>query len=138
MTETPVLTLHASNLLQKVIPPFALSCHLTWEAARDNGSAVTQYRVEFKSREDGYVKEKEWIAESTRLQRDVVDCVEGNRCSVVVDDHDAEGWIEEMREDTVRVLLDGAKGYSWFPRASVTPCAFPKQQDVGVGSENHA
>lgn len=148
MTSPPTATLHASNLLQKVIPPFSISCHIAWEPARDNGSPVEVYRVEFKARDDGYAEAKRLLEASRTLQLDRVELMPGNRCSVIHDhqgtteradgcDHQgtterAEGWIEEVKEDQVRVLLDGSSGYAWVSSASVTPLPFPLQKAVVV------
>ena len=73
MTSPPTATLHASNLLQKVIPPFSISCHIAWEPARDNGSPVEVYRVEFKARDDGYAEAKRLLEASRILQQDRVE-----------------------------------------------------------------
>lgn len=148
MTSPPTATLHASNLLQKVIPPFSISCHIAWEPARDNGSPVEAYRVEFKARDDGYPEAKRLLEVSRTLQQDRVELLAGNRCSVIHDhqgttehaegcDHQGttectEGWIEEVKEDQVRVLLDGSSGYAWVSSASVTPLPFPLQKAVVV------
>ena len=160
MTSPPTATLHASNLLQKVIPPFSISCHIAWEPARDNGSPVEAYRVEFKARDDGYAEAKRLLEVSRVLQQDRVELLAGNRCSVIHDhqgtteraegcdhqgtieraegcDHQGttectEGWIEEVKEDQVRVLLDGSSGYAWVSSASVTPLPFPLQKAVVV------
>ena len=148
MTSPPTATLHTSNLLQKVIPPFSISCHIAWEPARDNGSPVEVYRVEFKARDDGYAEAKRLLEASRTLQQDRVELMPGNRCSVIHDhqgtieraegcDHQgtterAEGWIEEVKEDQVRVLLDGSSGYAWVSSASVTPLPFPLQKAVVV------
>lgn len=148
MTSPPTATLHASNLLQKVIPPFSISCHIAWEPARDNGSPVELYRVEFKARDDGYAEAKRLFEASRTLQQDRVELLAGNRCSVIHDhqgttehaegcDHQGttectEGWIEEVKEDQVRVLLDGSSGYAWVSSASVTPLPFPLQKAVVV------
>lgn len=148
MTSPPTATLHASNLLQKVIPPFSISCHIAWEPARDNGSPVEVYRVEFKARDDGYAEAKRLLEASRILQQDRVELMPGNRCSVIHDhqctteraegcDHQgtterAEGWIEEVKEDQVRVLLDGSSGYAWVSSTSVTPLPFPLQKAVVV------
>lgn len=148
MTSPPTSTLHTSNLLQKVIPPFSISCHIAWEPARDNGSPVELYRVEFKARDDGYAEAKRLLEASRILQQDRVELMPGNRCSVIHDhqgtteraegcDHQgtterAEGWIEEVKEDQVRVLLDGSSGYAWVSSASVTPLPFPLQKAVVV------
>ena len=148
MTSPPTATLHASNLLQKVIPPFSISCHIAWEPARDNGSPVELYRVEFKARDDGYAEAKRLLEASRTLQQDRVELMPGNRCSVIHDhqgtieraegcDHQGttectEGWIEEVKEDQVRVLLDGSSGYAWVSSASVTPLPFPLQKAVVV------
>ena len=148
MTSPPTATLHASNLLQKVIPPFSISCHIAWEPARDNGSPVEAYRVEFKARDDGYAEAKRLLEASRTLQQDRVELMPGNRCSVIHDhqgtteraegcDHQgtterAEGWIEEVKEDQVRVLLDGSSGYAWVSSASVMPLPFPLQKAVVV------
>lgn len=136
MTSPPTATLHASNLLQKVIPPFSISCHIAWEPARDNGSPVEAYRVEFKARDDGYAEAKRLLEASRTLQQDRVDLLAGNRCSVIHDHQGtterAEGWIEEVKEDQVRVLLDGSSGYAWVSSASVTPLPFPLQKAVVV------
>lgn len=148
MTSPPTSTLHTSNLLQKVIPPFSISCHIAWEPARDNGSPVELYRVEFKARDDGYAEAKRLLEASRTLQQDRVELMPGNRCSVIHDhqgtteraegcDHQgtterAEGWIEEVKEDQVRVLLDGSSGYAWVSSASVTPLPFPLQKAVVV------
>lgn len=148
MTSPPTAILHASNLLQKVIPPFSISCHIAWEPARDNGSPVEAYRVEFKARDDGYAEAKRLFEASRTLQQDRVELLAGNRCSVIHDhqgtteraegcDHQgtterAEGWIEEVKEDQVRVLLDGSSGYAWVSSASVTPLPFPLQKAVVV------
>ena len=148
MTSPPTAILHASNLLQKVIPPFSISCHIAWEPARDNGSPVEAYRVEFKARDDGYPEAKRLLEVSRTLQQDRVELLAGNRCSVIHDhqgtieraegcDHQgtterAEGWIEEVKEDQVRVLLDGSSGYAWVSSASVTPLPFPLQKAVVV------
>lgn len=148
MTSPPTATLHASNLLQKVIPPFSISCHIAWEPARDNGSPVEAYRVEFKARDDGYAEAKRLLEASRTLQQDRVELLAGNRCSVIHDhqctteraegyDHQctterAEGWIEEVKEDQVRVLLDGSSGYAWVSSTSVTPLPFPLQKAVVV------
>ena len=148
MTSPPTATLHASNLLQKVIPPFSISCHIAWEPARDNGSPVELYRVEFKARDDGYAEAKRLLEASRTLQQDRVELMPGNRCSVIHDhqgtieraegcDHQGttectEGWIEEVKEDQVRVLLDGSSGYAWVSSTSVTPLPFPLQKAVVV------
>ena len=148
MTSPPTATLHTSNLLQKVIPPFSISCHIAWEPARDNGSPVEVYRVEFKARDDGYAEAKRLLEASRTLQQDRVELMPGNRCSVIHDhqgtieraegcDHQgtterAEGWIEEVKEDQVRVLLDGSSGYARVSSASVTPLPFPLQKAVVV------
>lgn len=136
MTSPPTATLHASNLLQKVIPPFSISCHIAWEPARDNGSPVEAYRVEFKARDDGYPEAKRLLEVSRTLQQDRVELLAGNRCSVIHDHQGTtectEGWIEEVKEDQVRVLLDGSSGYAWVSSASVTPLPFPLQKAVVV------
>ena len=148
MTSPPTAILHTSNLLQKVIPPFSISCHIAWEPARDNGSPVEVYRVEFKARDDGYPEAKRLLEASRTLQQDRVELMPGNRCSVIHDhqgtteraegcDHQGttectEGWIEEVKEDQVRVLLDGSSGYAWVSSASVTPLPFPLQKAVVV------
>lgn len=136
MTAPPIATLHISNLLQKVIPPFSLSCHITWQPACDNGSPLETYRVEFKARDDGYEEAKRLLEASRTLQRDTVDLLPGNRCSVIHDNQNTtervEGWIEEVKEERVRVLLDGTSGYVWISSARVTPLPFPSQKAVVV------
>lgn len=137
MTAPPTATLHVSNLLQKVIPPFSLSCHITWQPACDNGSPLETYRVEFKARDDGYEEAKRLLEASRILQRDTAELHPGSRCSVIHDNQDTtervEGWIEEVKDDRVRVLLDGSSGYVWVSSSSVTPLPFPSQKAVVVG-----
>ena len=122
MKEIPIATIDSLIPNGKSISSFSVTCHLSWSPGQSNGSPITQYLVQVKHIAD-YTQQLTWI--TSHEFTEALSIKPGVRCQL--HDRSELGWVCEVCEERVRILIDGEQGFHWVESSSLTPLVVPSQ-----------
>ena len=123
----PTFSLQCADMTSKPLPAYFCNCTLSWEAAKDNGSAITNYLVQVNPTSSNFDQQKEILLHSiSNSSESRSELKAGERCRVL----ESEGWIMETSDELVTVLLDNQMAFQRVPKDAVELLPFPKQSLV--------
>ena len=124
----PTFSLQCADMMSKQLPAYYCSCTLSWEAAKDNGSPVTNYLIQLNTMNTHFDEQKKTLlpsASASASRESMRELKVGERCKVM----ESEGWIENI-DELVTVLLDNQTAFHRVSKDCIELLPFPSQSHV--------